>query len=456
MNKEASKTKLFFQNYISTRKILVADVSAVSRAAIGHQLISMGAKQPNIVLVPNFAQAEHEIERLKPEVVICDYDLGKRCGLDLLQKQRLQRPESKSCLFILVTGNSSQSAVAKAAEEDVDTFILKPFSSEVLRNSIMKVALAKYKPSEYMQLIEQGKDALLKGDFEGAKTIFEEAIKLDESPSLAYFYLGQTNLIKQALDNAQGCYNKGLEYNKIHYKCMVGLYEVLAAKQRFTEAYDIVKRINRYFPANPQRLSAVLRLAIMTKSYNDVEEYYRIFIGIDERNDEIVKYVCAALVVCGKYYLQRELSSRAMELFHKAAQTGVRRTKILKEIILTLVEHQMIKEADEFLKKFPADKQNTSDFFASDLLVSDAVSLDGMVLDRGRELLNQNVHDPIIYKIMIKRSIEQNMIPAAEDLVANATRKWPDMGPEFTKVFEDTHPLQNGKKEDKKDDKKAA
>ena len=434
-----------FQNYISTRKILIADGSAVSRTALGKQLIVMGAKPSDIVLVPNFTLAESEIERIKPEIVICDYDLGKRCGLDLLQKQRLQRPESKSSLFILVTGNSSQSAVAKAAEEDVDTFILKPFTAEVLRNSIMKVALAKIKPSEYFQEIEKGKEQLVAGNFDQAATHFEAATKLDSAPSLACFYLGQANLIKQSLENAQGYYNKGLEYNKIHYKCMVGLYEVLSAKQRFAEAYDIVKRINRYFPANPQRLSAVLRLAIMTKSYDDVEEYYRIFMGIDERNDEIIKYVCAALVVCGKYYLQRKLGSRALELFQKAAQTGVKRTKILKEIILTLVEFGMVKEADEFLKRFPAEKQNTPDFFASDLLVSDASGSNPMVLDKARELIEKGVDDPIIFKIIIRRSIERNMVPAAEDMLRTATQKWPALKDEFVKIMEETHPLIDGK-----------
>jgi hypothetical protein len=53
----------------------------------------------------------------------------------------------------MVTGNSSQSAVSpEAAEEDVDTFILKPYTIEIFSSvCFLKAAMAKLYPSDYMK-----------------------------------------------------------------------------------------------------------------------------------------------------------------------------------------------------------------------------------------------------------------------------------------------------------------
>jgi two-component system chemotaxis response regulator CheY len=424
-----------FQKYIEDKKIVIADTSAVSRTSLAGLLNSMGAKQGNISLVPNYQMAEAEIENRKPHIVICDYDLGKKCGLDLLQMQRQQNPDFRNSLFILVTGNTSQSAVAKAAEEDIDTFILKPFTADTLRASILKTALAKIDPPQYVKVIERGKNELADGKFDDAIATFEYARTLDPLPSLACFYLGQANLLKAMFDGAQGSYQKGLEYNKIHYKCMVGLYEVLMTKKMHTEAYDVIKRISHYFPANPQRLTAVLRLAIVTKSYDDVERYYRVFTNIDTRNEEMIKYVCAALVVCGKYYLQKNFGTRALELFQKAAATASGRTRILREIVLSLVEYGMVKEAEKFLQRFLPESRTGPDFSAMELLVLDKTAHRSTVIEKGRELLTKNIFDPVIYQILIRKSVEAGLIPAAEDLVRTARQRWPDQGEQFENAF---------------------
>ena len=67
------------------------------------------------MLASSIADAEQEIQKRKPNIVVAESTFGKQSGLDLLQRQRENNPESKNCLFILLTGNSSQSAVARAA-----------------------------------------------------------------------------------------------------------------------------------------------------------------------------------------------------------------------------------------------------------------------------------------------------------------------------------------------------
>src|SRR4051812_20395811 len=116
--KKPDKQAELFAAYIQKRKIVIADVSSGARTGLAKSLVDLGAKMNNITLATSYENAVSAINEKKPDVVICDYQLGPRCGLDLLADQRKVRPESKECLFVLVTGNTSQSAVAQAAEED--------------------------------------------------------------------------------------------------------------------------------------------------------------------------------------------------------------------------------------------------------------------------------------------------------------------------------------------------
>lgn len=427
---------LLFKDFISTKRILVADPVSGSRAGLAKTIIDMGAKTTNVLTASSFEVAETEIERVQPDVIITDYDLGKRSGLDLLPLMRKHKPDPRQTLFVLVTGNTSQSAVAQAAEEDVDTFTLKPYTIEVLKKTILKAALQKIRPSTYQLKIDEGKSKLFEGHADEAMAIFEAAMKLDPKPALAFFYHGQAEMMKKALDTAQEDFAEGLNYNKIHYKCLTGLYDVLMQQKQFTQAYDVVKRIARYFPANPARLAQVLRLAVMTQSYEDIEKYYQIFIGIDSRNDEMIKYMCASLVVCGKFYLRRSFNNRALELFQKAGATAAGRVKILREIVSSLCEFDLAKDAQEYLKRFPSDTQSGPDYLSMQLLVMSRLHAPELVVDSARKLIASGIEDPVIYEVAIEKSVSCGLKDSAENMVFEASKKWPKEANRFSSLLE--------------------
>lgn len=424
-----------FQKYISTRKILIADPGAAARSGLFKVFQELGAKSNQITLVNSFKQAQEQMEQVKPHIVVAEYDLERRCGLDLLQTQRQNQPEtSKDTLFIVATSNTSQSAVARAAEEDIDAYILKPFTVEVVRKTIMKAALAKIKPPEYVQKIEAGKKLLAAEDLDGAEALFKEAYELDPAPALACFYIGQVKQLREIRAQAKGSYSKGLEFNKIHYKCLVGLYELMVEQKEFADAYEVVKKVSQYFPANPKRLAEVLRLAIVNGKYEDVEKYYAIFCNIDDRDETLIKYICAALVVCGRFYLGSKHKTRALELFQKAAATSAGRTKILKEIVQALLDFDLGKEAGQFLQKFPPETQSSDDYLLLQFRVLNAQGNKSQIIERGRDLINRGVSDEHLYYIMLERSIEAKLMGAVETLYYHAIEKFPHRKADFEKL----------------------
>lgn len=440
-SQDVQKEAEIFGKYIANRKLLIVDTSSTARSGLFRVLQELGAKTSQIILSNTFQQAKELIEQQKPHIVIAEYELGKRCGLDLLQGLREQNPDYvKTSLFLIVTGNTSQSAVAKAAEEDIDSYILKPFVPEVVRRIIIKAAIMKVSPPPYLKAIEEGKALLQETKLDEAEAKFKEAVGLDAAPSLAYYYLGQVKFFKKVISQAQGSYEQGLNFNKIHYKCLVGLYEILAEQKQHAQAYDIVKRISQYFPANPKRLAEVLRLAIINGKYEDIEKYYAVFCNIDTRDEVLIRYVCAALVVCGKYYLSSKMHSRALELFQKAAATGTGRTNILKEIILALLDGGLEKEAQRFVDKFPAETQASDDYLLMKFLVLNQEGSSKLILDLGRALLSKGIVNERLYEVMICRSLQSGLKPAAESIFQEAARKIPAEKTRFDRAMKTPQP----------------
>ncbi|MBI3558469.1 MAG: hypothetical protein HY074_19540 [Deltaproteobacteria bacterium] len=426
-----------FAKYLESRKVLIADPSTSSRSGLFAVFRDLGARSNLTLLVNTFSQAQATIVSDKPHIVVAEYDLGKRCGLELLQSQREQRPEeTKECLFVVVTSNTSQTAVARSAEEDIDAYIIKPFTPEVVRRTLMRAALEKIKPRDYVLAIDAGKAAMGEAKLDEAEGHFNRAMPLDPSPSLACYYLGQVKALRDIINEAQGSYQKGLSYNRIHYKCMVGLYDLLMKQQEHTQAYEIVRRLSQYFPANPKRLAEVLRLAIVTGKFEDIERYYTIFTNIDDRDETLIRYVCAALVVCGKYYLSTKVgNNRAIELFRKASVTAQGRTKVLKEIVLALLDYHLIKEADSFLSKFPPESFNSDEFLLLRFLVYNHAGKASIIIDQGRALLSRGVVDDRLYAVMIQRSAEADLVVAAEELVYEGSEKFPEKRGIFEEVL---------------------
>lgn len=436
---EANLPKLnqdeLFAKFLKENKILIADESAGVRTRAIKALVDLGATRTSIASVPDYDSAKQSIKEFKPKLILCDFMLGKKSGLDLIQEQRAEVADVRSSIFALITGSNAQSTVARAAEEDVDLFILKPYTKESLNKALVTATIAKLYPSKYIQTIEKGKELLFKGAPDEAIVLFNQAMELDKNPTLACFYLGQANLIKKALDDSADHYQKGLTYQKIHYKCLVGLFDLLFSQKKYPEAYQVVKRLAMYFPANPKRLATVLRLAITTGSYEDMEGYYRIFTNIDERSNELIMYMCSALVVTGKFYLTSKQYQRAIDVFNNAIVSSAGRTKFYKYSIESLLEKNFVKESEEILNRFDPTVKSSVDFQVSNYLISCKKNQPKQNVYDGKILIKNNVHDPLIYQLMIENSLKIKDQMEAEFLLKDAITRWPELTDKLQKLY---------------------
>jgi CheY-like chemotaxis protein len=416
------------KDYMTNNSILIIDSVSSARVTLASNLARMGGQRYKMALVGSLQEAREEIKKNKPKIIFSDFMIGQESGLDLIQEQKASRnqAEKDDTLFVLVTGNASQSTVARAAEEDVDTFIIKPYTMNSLLSALKDAVQLKLRPSFYLQLIEEGKKLLFSGKPDESIVVFEKAMKENAKPTLALFYLGQAEFMKSALDVAKDKYAEGLGYNKIHYKCLVGLFDLLNSQKKYRDAYDVIRTLAQFFPANPKRLGSVLRLAIMTENYGDMEGYYRIYVKLPEHSDELIKYMCSALLVTAKYYLRNSHRTRALEIFKNAAISAGGRSHFLIYIVETLVEYKMKNEANEYLKRIIQMAPGSNDVWAAQFLVS-TLSNDRIAsIQLGRDAIRRGISIPSVYEKLILQSVRGGYCDEAQELFETACKKWPD------------------------------
>jgi tetratricopeptide (TPR) repeat protein len=423
-----SKQAKLFSLFLKGRKVLVVDANPSACSSIIHVLMELSVQPGQIVSAETYAQAEKTIREIKPVLVITEYDLGKQCGLELFRSQReysaTQAPDS---IFVIVTGNSSQVAAARSLEEAIDAYIIKPYTVDYIRKTLLQTVIDRLRPPDYLQTLSHGKEALERGDLETARRDFEEAMTLDPSPALACYYLSQVFLAQKKYDDAETALKKGLALNKIHYKCLVGLYELCAIRKRHEEAYELVKRLSKHFPASPKRLADVIRLAILTGNYQDIERYFLLFLNLDQKNELLARYTYAGLIVCGKHYLNSKVgASRAIELFDKAAKMMNNRPKVLAEIIGSLLEFGMQKEARSFLARFEQDDFGTDEYLLCRFLVHNATSGSSLAVEQGYSLINKGIADIRLYEAVVDRLISLGRIQSARDLIGQGLTALPN------------------------------
>ena len=420
--------KEVFKKFIEESEILVVDKNPGSRNRLLKIVSDLGAKRHKIHTAGALSEASQIISEKKISLVLSDYFIAGGSGFDLFKMLREQQKNNKQLCLVLVTSNISQTAVAKAAEEDVDSFVIKPYTLQSIQENLISTVTAKVMPSEYMLKIDEGKTLMQKGDLDNAMAVLKTATGMHPKPALAMFYMGQVEYMKKYLNKAEGSYQEGLSFNTIHFKCLVGLYELFLKENKFEEAYKIVSKISKYFPANPDRLSQIVRLAIQTKNYKDMQAYYEIFTTLDERTPALTNYIGAGLFISGKFMLKNNDATTAIQFFDNIAVSCSEYTKFTRAMISILVDFNLAKEAEKYLSRFPASAKNSEDYMVSDYLINAGKGYEAnSLVKQGLALYNQKVRDLSAMKILVKAMEKSGY---KEDKLAKYRQEiavlWPD------------------------------
>lgn len=416
----ANHSSQLFQTFIKHTEILIVDRNVSSVNRLVKILVDLGAKRGSITNCATFDEALQVSREKRLGIVISEYEVGGGSGFDLLRRIRSQS-KVREISLILLTSNHSQMAVATSAEEDIDSYILKPFTIQSIKDILTNTISEKLEPSPYVQLIEKAKAEILTQNYDAAVKFLKEAKGLHAKPSLALFYLGQVELLLNKNDEAQSKLTEGLVYNEIHFKCLWSLYLLLESGGKHSEAYLILKKIVHTFPADEGRLMRAIRLAISTENTEDISDFYTIFTSLDKRTDTLVRHISAGLYISGKVHLKNGNRDSGVRCFENITIAGAHFTHILGASVSLLVSHDMAPEAETLLRRFPVEAKDKSDYLVADYILSSKLLDTGALVKAGLNLYNNQIRDQRCMEILLAAMEhmgckESQMAPIRNDL----------------------------------------
>jgi CheY-like chemotaxis protein len=137
-------------------RALVIDGNATSRSILATMLRNMGVG--HLAQVSRITDARKALENRTFDIVLCDYHFENSpiSGQDLLDDLRRSQLLPYSTVFVMVTGEASYAKVAEAAEAALDSYLLKPHTSQSLEQRLMQARHRKTVLRTIFEAIERG------------------------------------------------------------------------------------------------------------------------------------------------------------------------------------------------------------------------------------------------------------------------------------------------------------
>jgi two-component system chemotaxis response regulator CheY len=120
-------------------KVLVVDDFPTMRRIVRNLL-----KQIGFEYIDEAEDGAHALQRLKGGnygLVVSDWNMPNMEGIELLRNVRKEtEPLLRDIPFLMVTAEAEKEKVIEAIKAGVDNYIVKPFTAEILKEKLEKIA----------------------------------------------------------------------------------------------------------------------------------------------------------------------------------------------------------------------------------------------------------------------------------------------------------------------------
>ncbi|MFC1592068.1 tetratricopeptide repeat protein [Thermodesulfobacteriota bacterium] len=277
------------------------------------RLLHFGRK---FTYVPNGEEALKALKEGFYDLAMLDNNMPIITGLELLEIIRSDR-QLRHMPVIMITGHAYKEFITNAAESDVDAYVLKPITVNLLKEKVpmviekannpppmmlhLKKALAfeedgnlagaveetllamQANPKSTRPLRDAGYYFLKSGDLEEAERYLLRAAEMNPLDVIAFNHLGDLYLLRDDVDQALKYFNKAVEISPRHYERGLNLGRLLVKKNMPDKAEKVFTKV---FELAKNRLAAQEEVADYCIENGALEYGMKLLRGLVEQNRE--------------------------------------------------------------------------------------------------------------------------------------------------------------------------
>lgn len=424
-------------DYFENKTWLIIDHSAATRASVKKALTMIGAKQPNMFDADNITDAEAMITSKKINFILGPYQINGGLITSLFPLHLKSMPNRLNAAFFILSEEEAVTDIALALEYEMDGIITLPFTGFTIIDTVLEGVSRKITPSAYTIKMEEGRQAFLQGNVELATELFSSAAQLHAHPYEAYFYLGQIYQNSNLREEALAALEESFSHNGDYFRALKNLGTLYYQTKDYKKAYDINVLMAQKYPILPEKIPELIRLSIINKKYEDINNYLKLFSEMKTSNAATQVSLSAGLAVLGKYFINHNERDKAVDALKAAYKFSNGKYEILSNLMKTMEEGHCLNILLELFES--SDLSLWSDnvqglyFYTLHQISND----DATVISVGEQLLRKKVKDIFIYRGLIERGIKMHRkIGNIEGLVLEAVKNFPEHKDEFDVLLE--------------------
>ncbi len=321
-------------------RFLVVDDMANMRKTLRGMLKMLGYDH-----VTDADDGDTALSRLKQgqhDFVIADWNMPRMPGVELLREIR-DEPMLRDIHFIMITAEVDDSQIVRAAEEDVDGYIIKPFVADVLGRKINSVLEKKANPSQVEIFLKVGYAYMENGMLKEAMREFDHAREL--SPKSARIPLAMAQIYEAMGDHrkAEELFNASVTNNPRFIKGYHTLADFQLRRGNDSAAMAALQTATSLSPNNPSRQVEFGKLLVKAGRMEEADHAFKSALKVSSKNADMHTAI-------GEAYLAAGHDDKAAEAF-RGSLTITEDINVYNRLGIALRRKKRFKEAIQEYRK---------------------------------------------------------------------------------------------------------
>jgi tetratricopeptide (TPR) repeat protein len=321
-------------DYLKTRFIIVLEPSPNYRVSLKNFLANLKVK--NVRIVRSVAEAKREMLTLKVGMVICEWVLPEKNGLQFCRELRRDK-NYKTTPFLLLSTENLRKDVILASEGGVNSYLLKPFSYEDFCTQLAALIETSTHTSPLNSLIERADTHVDQKEFWVAEALYKEALAIKPTSAKALTGLGRIELAEKNRPKAIAYFQQAVSNNPDYvdgYKFILQVSEETGDTNGILQNAKILQNIS---PENPRYPMLIAYAHMELGNLAESEIFFKMCVRISPMVAEGYKGL-------GILYLQQKEYEKARKSLEKALDLDKGDISILNSLGLAYVRQNMVDE----------------------------------------------------------------------------------------------------------------
>jgi tetratricopeptide (TPR) repeat protein len=329
---------------------LIVDDMQNMRRTIRNMLLRIGV-QKRVLEADDGDSAWDKLQHNPIDFVICDWNMPRMKGIELLRKMR-EMEQFAEIPFLMLTAEIEERTIAQAAEIEIDAYIIKPFILNTLIQKIDEALRRRNQPTEGEILFKTGNEHLKEGSLPEAIEALERVLQLSPHTPKVYVSLGDAYFAANDVSKAKEMYEKAVSLSDQHTKALDRLAKVYGMEGRSEDQVKMLKKAVQVSPDVPGRQLQLGKALMSMGQKEEARQAIEVSLKQDPGNVDLAKEA-------GEIFLAADMNDHASKAFKKAISLMPKEVETYNRLGVALRKQKKYMEAiKEYRKALEIEAHN--------------------------------------------------------------------------------------------------